>query len=116
MKASFNLIVLYTENRDQLRNEWSAFGLVFKEHRHGSGPIHDACEMDDLCLEIYPASATNPPTHTRLGLTVLDIHTAMKEANKIGAETKLAPKESPWGIRAVIQLQSGIKLELTQPN
>ncbi|MEO0477544.1 MAG: hypothetical protein AAF085_16495, partial [Planctomycetota bacterium] len=112
MKVNLNLVVIYSEKREQLRNELSAFGLVFKEHQHGSGPIHDACEMDDLCLEIYPASANNLPTHTRLGLTVLDISMALKEANRIGAETKLAPKESPWGIRAVIQLQSGIKLEL----
>ena len=116
MKATVNLLVIYTNNRDQLRNELSAFGLVFKEHQHGSGPIHDACEMDDLCLEIYLASGTNPPTHTRLGLSVLDINTAMKAAKMIGAEIKVNPKESPWGIRAVIQLQSGIKLELTQPN
>ena len=116
MNATVNLLVIYADHREQLRDELSVFGLVFKEHQHGSGPVHDACEMDELCLEIYPASDANPPTHARLGLSVLDIHKAMKAANTINAETKLHPKESPWGIRAVIQLQSGIKIELTQPN
>ncbi|XAM01680.1 hypothetical protein OT109_09825 [Phycisphaeraceae bacterium D3-23] len=114
--AHINLIVIYTDHRERLRDELAAFGLVFEEHQHGQGPIHDACETAGLCLEIYPASQANPPTHIRLGLNVPNIDEAMKSASSIDAITKAAPQPSPWGIRAVIQLRSGIKVELSQPS
>ena len=111
-----NLVVLYTDDVKRLRDELSVFGLTFEQHQHGSGPVHFASEMDGCCLEIYPASDTNPTTQTRIGLRVNDINQAMESAQAVNAVVKVEPKPSPWGTRAVIHLQSGMKVELVQPN
>lgn len=37
LNAKINLIVIYTDNRDQLRSELGALGLIFQEHQHGGG-------------------------------------------------------------------------------
>jgi hypothetical protein len=113
-RAKLNLIVLYSEAMGQLRDELSAFGFEFKDHQHGQGPVHYAYEREGLCLEIYPASDNNPSTHSRLGISVESMDDAMEVVASINARIKSPPKESPWGIRAVVQLKSGMKLEITQ--
>lgn len=111
-----NLLVIYADKMESLRDELSAFDLIFEKHHHGKGPVHYACEQDGLCLEIYPSSDTNPKTHTRIGLSVSDMAVALDAAKSIQADIKVSPKDSPWGIRAVIQLATGLKVELVQPN
>jgi hypothetical protein len=95
-KARLNLIVLYSQDMRQLCDELSAFGLEFVSHQHGSGPMHYACEKEGLCLEIYPASETNPRTHIRLGLSVESMDEAINSAQSIHAIVETQPKESPW--------------------
>lgn len=112
--VSVNLVVLYVPDIEVMKDWLCAFGLIFETHQHGNGPIHYGCEQDGLVLELYPATDNNPSTHCRLGLQVESASTAIESARKIDARIVIEPKQSPWGIRSVIELPNGMKLELLQ--
>lgn len=115
MKARLNLIVLRASDPDRLAAFYSALGLIFEKHRHGTGPEHFACENDGLVFEIYPSSTKNPPTQNlRIGFQVTDVSAATDQLLKLGAKQLSAPSPSPWGLRAVLQDLEGNKVELTE--
>lgn len=70
----FNLIVLRTSNLDNTLRFYNLLGLSFNEEKHGNGPIHYSCTLDDIVLEIYPASPKNPAEKsTTLGFSIPSI-------------------------------------------
>jgi len=109
-----NLIVLYVLDIELTKDWLGEFGLVFDQHQHGNGPIHYGCEHEGLVLEVYPATDKSPVTSCRLGLRVSSIDKAIESAHQINATILVKPKPSPWGIRGVVELPNGIKLELLQ--
>lgn len=110
-----NLLVLRSRDPEKLAAFYSALGLEFVEHQHGAGPIHFACENADLVFEIYPAGQEGKSTREiRLGFEVEDVGVAVERLLGEGAELASAPKQSPWGLRAVMVDIEGHKVELTQ--
>lgn len=113
-RAQVNLVVLYVPDIEEMKGFLSAYGLSFEQHQHGNGPIHYGCENNGLVLELYPSNTNNPPTHCRLGIQVKSMESAIKATHDIEAKVVSEPKQSPWGIRGVIELPNRMKLELTQ--
>lgn len=111
-----NLIVIRSNNIDDLANFYSSLGCTFEKHSHGKGPEHYAYEIDGFVFEIYPQNADKPPTTgIRLGFTVNDIDkliNIIKDSDLGKIISK--PKDSPWGRRAVINDPEGHRVELIQ--
>ena len=53
-------LVLYAKEPAVTRQFYETVGLVFVEERHGDGPVHYACDLHGIALEIYPL----PPNRT----------------------------------------------------
>lgn len=110
-----NLIVLRARDADALARFYSALGLSFSRHRHGTGPEHYAHEEGSVVFEIYPAASSGPTQSLRLGFSVDDLTTTLASATAAGASLLTPASESQWGLRAVIADPEGHRVEFTQP-
>ena len=105
-----NLLVLRTNKPDELKSFYSAFGARFVSERHGGGPDHYSARLGDLVLEIYPtADGTPPDPSLRIGLIVDDLHGALRSIGQA-----VTPRQTPWGLRAVVRDPDGRAVELCQ--
>ncbi|WP_442483962.1 VOC family protein [Aeoliella sp. SH292] len=109
--AQLNLVVLRSANLSRAQAFYEVLGLSFDTHRHGNGPEHLACERDGFVFELYPL-ADMPTSATRIGFAVDDVDRVVSELQAIGAELHQAPKDSPWGRRAVMRDFDGHLVEL----
>jgi lactoylglutathione lyase len=107
------LIVIRTMELDQLMEFYGCIGIQFKEERHGSGPRHFATDFNGMVFEIYPAK--NPEDvdrTTRLGFYVSDMNATLSLLRINGDAVVEEPRESPWGLRAVVRDPDGRAVEL----
>src|SRR5688572_11047402 len=110
---SLNLIVIRSPDIERACRFYSALGLAFTKHAHGTGPEHYACELAGVVFEIYPRkSDADSTTATRLGFRVPSVDAAVASLLSLGARVISPPKESPWGRRAVIDDPDGHRVEL----
>jgi hypothetical protein len=72
-----DLIVIYTERLDAVRDFYAGLGISFGRERHGDGPEHYAAVLGPAVLELYPAGARPVTGRLRLGLTVPAGRTAL---------------------------------------
>jgi hypothetical protein len=49
-----NVYVIKTDEPEEVRRFFEAFGLSFQNEKHGDGPAHVSCERSGQVLEIYP--------------------------------------------------------------
>ena len=111
-----NLVVVRSANPAQLVAFYQALGLTFKQHQHGDGPEHWACEEGAVVFEIYPLREGQTATKSlRLGFRVASVADAVTQATGVGARLVSAPQMSEWGLRAVIADPDGNRVELTEP-
>ena len=111
---SFNLLVLKAINPKNLAKSWSTFGLEFVEESHDEGPVHYACNVGSIVLEIYPRETQEASTQgVRFGIIVDDLRDIV--SNLPNDMTLLEPVRSfDFGRRAVILDSEGHKIELSQ--
>jgi lactoylglutathione lyase len=111
-----NLLVLKTRQLEKLRHFYGALGIGFALERHDDGPAHYAGQVGDLVLELYPLAEDAGPTEatTRLGLAVDDLNAAVKSLGAIGATSVTRPRQTEWGLRAVVRDPDGRAVELYQ--
>ena len=59
-------IVFYAHDMTATRQFYETVGLAFAEEQHGGGPVHYACDLQGMVLEIYPlrAGVTAKPCDT----------------------------------------------------
>lgn len=57
-----NVIVIKTDEPEEMRRFFEALGLTFADEKHGDGPAHVSCERNGQVLEIYPESPTGHRT------------------------------------------------------
>jgi predicted enzyme related to lactoylglutathione lyase len=114
-KVQLNLIVLYSQDIERSKAFYETLGLHFTKEQHGSGPEHYSCELGKTVLEIYPLTTerTAAPC-TRLGFSVSSIEEITARLAKLGCRLIAGPRESPWGIRAVLQDPDGYRVELIE--
>ena len=89
----------------------NCFGAHFVEEKHGEGPRHYAATFGGMTLELYPGEAD---VGTRVGFAVADVDAAVSTLQALGASVRVAPKDSPWGRRAVVLDPDGRSVELQQ--
>ncbi|HEY4302330.1 MAG TPA: VOC family protein [Candidatus Didemnitutus sp.] len=109
-----NLLVLRARDADALATFYSALGLRFVRHRHGTGPEHHAAEGPGSVFEIYPANADGATQAVRIGFAVEDVRVAVERAQAAGGTIVSPPVDSPWVLRAVVSDLEGHRMELTQ--
>lgn len=107
-----NLIVLRAQDPKALAEFYERLGLVFEEDKHGKGPVHYAARLPGLVFEIYPrASEAESTRAVRLGLTVPSLERALAD---LPGSVVSPPKQTEWGLRAVIKDPEGHKVELLE--
>jgi catechol 2,3-dioxygenase-like lactoylglutathione lyase family enzyme len=109
---SLKLIVLKTNNVESLRAFYTRLGFRFVEEQHGKGPLHFSAPLGDGILEIYPLpDGALADTTTRLGFAVSGVDSI--NASLIETEYGVSkPKQTEWGLRAVVRDPDGRTVEL----
>jgi lactoylglutathione lyase len=113
--VSINLVVLRSTDLPQAVAFYSALGLKFTQHRHGNGPEHFAAELDGSVFELYPQAADAPSTlGTRIGFRVSSIEATLAALSEYPTAIITPPRDSEWGLRAVLSDPDGHRIELLQ--
>jgi catechol 2,3-dioxygenase-like lactoylglutathione lyase family enzyme len=63
--VQLTLIVLRVSDLERSRTFYAGLGLDLVRQQHGDGPVHYACMLGELVLELYPHAR---PSNVRLGL------------------------------------------------
>ncbi len=110
-----NLVVIRSGDIDRAAHFYGALGLVLTKHRHGTGPMHYACEWDRFVFEIYPVGASGPTAAVRMGFSVEDVDSVVEALQAVGGELRSGPDDSEWGRRAVMKDLDGHTVEIVTP-
>jgi predicted enzyme related to lactoylglutathione lyase len=109
---SLNLIVIRAADIEAAHRFYSALGLSFAKHAHGKAPLHYSSDEGSVVFEIYPQTGTDETTKgVRLGFKVSNLAEVVSCAQKHGAKIISPAKESPWGLRAVVEDPFGHRIE-----
>lgn len=113
---SLTLLVLKTHQVEPLRFFFHTLGIELFEERHGTGPVHFAGHVGDVVLEVYPLPDGGMPVDatTRLGFAVESLADVMRKLQSIGTKIVTPPKETAWGLQAVVKDPDGRSVELIQ--
>jgi predicted enzyme related to lactoylglutathione lyase len=116
-----SLIVLRTSNLETMLPFYQAIGLTFAEEKHGSGPVHYACEQDGLVVELYPGEAGSAPNiksggATMIGFIVESLDTVLTALAQMEVHPVSPPKSSSWGRQCTVLDPDGRSISLSEPN
>ncbi|MDQ0229031.1 VOC family protein [Metabacillus malikii] len=114
MSISLNLVVIRVSNLEKSVAFYQTLGLHFIKEKHGDGPEHYACELEQLVFEIYPSQKDSIDHTLRLGFQVDNIEMIMKKFSSSGDIVVSPPTVSQWGKRAVLRDPDGYKVELLE--
>lgn len=112
--AVLKLLVLKTNNLERLRAFYGVLGVEFSPEQHGKGPMHYAGMVGSTVLELYPLSpgesvgATTP----RLGFAVADVNRVTQLMESVGMAIVSTPRQTAWGLRAVVKDPDGRTVEI----
>jgi lactoylglutathione lyase len=113
--VTLNLVVLRSHDMARAAAFYSNLGLVFRQHRHGSGPEHFAAELPDGgVFELYPVADNASTVATRIGFRVPSLEHAVAALSDFPGAIVSAPRDSEWGRRAVVADPDGHRVELVQ--
>jgi lactoylglutathione lyase len=108
--VKLTLLVLHTTRLEDLKGFYATLGATFVREKHGGGPDHYAATLGDLIFEIYPTpTGTLPDPNLRLGLAVADLPETLRFIGQA-----VIPRQTPWGLRAVVRDPDGRAVELCQ--
>lgn len=113
---SLTLLVLKTRQVEQLRIFYQALGIELAEEQHGKGPVHFAGRVGDVVIEVYPLldDSTQVDSSTRLGFAVENVADVVQALQGIGTKIVTSPRETAWGLQAVVKDPDGRSVELRQ--
>lgn len=95
------------------------FNIDFQRHSHNGGAIHYSADIKGMIFEIYPVNRNkffiqnHAANIVRFGFQVESISELMKKI-KNDAIVISKPKETEWGLIAVIADPDGHRIELNQ--
>jgi len=108
-----NLTVIRSADIHRSADFYRNFDLEFELHSHGKGPPHFATLNTKTVFEIYPATEKMPVSKsTRIGFEVQSCEMVIKRTLEKGYDVVSMPKESPWGLRAVVKDPDGHSVEI----
>jgi lactoylglutathione lyase len=110
------LLVLKTRQVEHLRRFYQTLGIALAQEQHGKGPIHFAGRAGDVLIEVYPLPDDGSPvdSSTRLGFGVENVVEVIQTLEAIGTKVVTPPRETAWGLQAVVRDPDGRSVELTQ--
>ena len=109
---SIKLLVLKTDALKRLREFYTCLGFEFVEERHGNGPRHWSASAGDAVLEIYPLPGGGTvDVTTRVGFGINDVEDVVESVRQL-TEVVSEPKQTQWGLRAVVRDPDGRAVEL----
>lgn len=109
-----NLLVLRSPNVSRLVAFYEAIGLRFVKEQHGNGPEHFAATCGGVVIEIYPSDAPTHAESQRLGFNVDAIEPLLDAITSRDGKVVTPPKQTAWGMRAVIADPEGRRIELIE--
>ena len=109
-----NLLVIRTSDPKILKEQYELLGFKFDYHQHGNGPFHYSSEYDGFVFEIYPLtkSMQKADNSVRLGFDIENLKSKIMDIEKSNWKIISSPKETEWGMIALIQDVDGRKIEL----
>ncbi|WP_299438272.1 hypothetical protein [uncultured Aquimarina sp.] len=109
-----NLLVIRTDNPEILKTQYEKLGFNFDYHQHGNGPFHYASEQDGFVFEIYPLTKSmgKADNSIRLGFEIQELNAKIIDLENSNWKIISEPKETEWGLTALIQDLDGRKIEL----
>ena len=118
-QISLGLLVLRASDLEKALAFYRAIGLSFVQERHGSGPVHNACEIGGTVMELFPGDPGTAPAcksggSTMLGFSVSALDETLKTLANLGHFPISPPKDSAWGRRAVVTDPDGRAVELNE--
>jgi lactoylglutathione lyase len=112
--AFLQLIVLRAADLERTVGFYRALGLQFAREQHGTGPVHYACDLGGLVLEVYPVKdgrssdgATSSPM--MLGFRVAALSPVLDALGELGVRT---PPAHPAATRALVEDPDGRSVEI----
>jgi len=114
-----NLVVIRTNQINKVLSFYQTLGLVFQEEQHGKGPVHYACEHEQIVFEIYPGKEAITPDWKKagavmLGFKVNGLNEIVKKLKDNGIEIITNPVETDRGLRASMSDPDGRRIELIE--
>jgi predicted enzyme related to lactoylglutathione lyase len=109
-----NLVVLRSADLDRAARFYTVLGIDFAREQHGSGPEHLACSLGEVVLEIYLKADGSDDSQTGIGFLVPSVGAIVEEVRLAGGTIVSPPRESEWGLRAVVADPDGHRVELTE--
>jgi len=110
--AELNLVVIRSADLALAANFYEAIGVHLSRERHGSGPEHLTAKVGTAVLEVYPLGGSGNTLGVRLGFQVASVSAVIVAIQAAGGSVVTAPKDSPWGFRAVVVDPDGHRIEL----
>ena len=109
------LLVLKTGRLEEVRAFYQALGIEFAEEKHGEGPRHFAGNLGPVVMEINPLPEGGlPDASTRIGFAVGDMAKVLGYLQALSAPIVHPPRQTPWGMRALVRDPDGRRVELYQ--
>ena len=109
-----NLLVIKTNQLENLKNQYKLLGLEFEYHRHGKGAWHYATEIEGVVFEIYPVkSDSHVDNSIRLGFSIPKLSEKIEFLKSSTWKIISEPQQTEWGKIAIIQDLDGRKIELS---
>jgi len=110
-----NLVVLRVPDIELGAEFYTQLGLTFTKHSHGKGPEHYAVDINNVVFELYPQIEVEKSTsNVRIGFQVTNALATIAKLIENGGKIVSPLKESPWGLRAVMEDPFGHRIELTE--
>lgn len=118
MNSSLNFLVLYSKDVNKMLLFYKTLGLSFVQEQHGKGPIHHACDLGNIVLEIYPGEqqkteACQCVKDLMLGFNIDSIEEIVKQLEQAGGVVKSPVKNFSYEKRAIVLDPDGHQVYLT---
>jgi predicted enzyme related to lactoylglutathione lyase len=113
--GSLTLLVLKTNQIQNVLAFYQKLDVEFVEEQHGNGPRHYAGKLGEIVFELYPAKEDDvQDAAVRLGFRVAKLDHTILTLRAIGTPMINEPKVTDWGTRAVVRDPDGRAVELYQ--
>ena len=112
--TSVSLLVIRSVDIERAHEFYAALGLQFEKHSHPPCGEHYSTIGGDFVFEICRLTTGLPTTSTFIGLIVDSIDDAIESARIHGGKVIQKPKQTEWGVSAIVSDPDGHKIMLTQ--
>lgn len=108
------LLVIRTENPENLANFYRLLGLSFEYHKHGKSPYHYSALIGQTVLEIYPLAKGQAAAdkNLRIGFGINNFEKTIEKLRAQGVTFLTEPTQTEFGYLTVIVDPDERRIEL----